>query len=69
MPYMDMIDSRWQDYDKVFIAIKSSDLPIPTRQICGKLTDFCGIQDPFKFTWLCIDFITHLNKIKEQVIH
>lgn len=68
MPYIEIIDSRWQDYDKVFIANKSNDLPVPTRQICGKLTDFCEIQDPFKFTWLCTDFITHLNKIKEQAI-
>lgn len=68
MQYMDLIDSRWQEYDKVFIDNKSSELPIPTRQICGKLTDFCEIQDPFKFTWLCTDFISHLNKIKEQAI-
>jgi|SRR5690625_2977130 len=68
MQYMDLIDSRWQEYDKVFIAHKSSELPIPTRQICGKLEVFCEIKDPAKFTWICTDFISHLNKIKEDAI-
>lgn len=68
MQYMDLIDSRWQEYDKVFIDNKSSELPIPTRQICGKLQDFCEIKDPTKFTWVCTDFINHVNKIKEDAI-
>src|SRR5699024_4518364 len=68
MQYMDLIDSRWQEYDKVFINNKSSELPIPTRQICGRLEDFCDIKDPAKFMWICTDFINHLNKIKEEAI-
>jgi|GEM_PF-1979948 len=68
MSYMDIIDSRWQDYDKLLIANKSKDLPIPTKQICGQLTEFCNIQDPAKFVWICTDFIAHLNQIKETAI-
>lgn len=68
LEYMDLIDSRWQAFDKAFIDNKSSELPIPTRQICGQLTEFCGIQDPAKFVWICTDFIAHLNQIKESAI-
>ncbi len=68
MRYIDLIDSRWQEYDNMFIENKSSELPIPTRQICGKLEDFCEIKDPAKFVWICNDFILHLNNIKEDAI-
>lgn len=68
LEYMDLIDSRWQAFDKAFIDNKSSELPIPTRQICGQLTEFCDIHDPTKFVWICTDFIAHLNQIKETAI-
>lgn len=64
--YVDLIDSRWQEYDKIFIENKNSETPIPTRQICGKLTDLCDIQDPMKFMWICTDFIKHLDNIKQE---
>lgn len=66
--YVDLVDSRWQDYDKAFIENKNSETPIPTRQICGKLTDFCELQDPMKFIWICTDFIKHLDSIKQEAL-
>ncbi|MCB9197413.1 MAG: hypothetical protein H6600_03070 [Flavobacteriales bacterium] len=66
--YVDLMDSRWQDYDSVFIENKNSETPIPTRQICGKLTDFCDIHDPMKFIWLCTDFIKQLDNIKQEAL-
>lgn len=68
LEYMALINSRWQVFDKAFIDNKKSGLPIPTRQICGQLTEFCEIQDPTKFVWICTDFIAHLNQIKEAAI-
>ena len=66
--YVDLIDSRWQEYGNVFIDNKNSKTPIPTREICGKLTDLCSIQDPLKFMWICADFIKHLDSIKKEAI-
>lgn len=66
--YVDLMDSRWQDYDSIFIENKNSETPIPTRQICGKLTDFCDIHDPMKFIWLCTDFIKQLDGIKQEAL-
>ena len=63
-----MIDKRWQLYDNAFIDNKSSELPIPTMQICAILTDFCDIRDPEKFVWLCTDFINQLEEIKQEAI-
>ncbi len=66
--YGDLVDSRWQAYDKIFIDHKNSETPVPSRQVCGKLTDFCDIKDPVKLMWLCKDFIKHLDTIKQEAL-
>lgn len=66
--YVDLVDGRWQEYDKVFIMNKNPNTPMPTLQICSKLIDFCEIQDPIKLTWICADFIKHLDSIKHEAI-
>lgn len=66
--YDNLINSRWQEYDSVFIKNKNSENPIPTRQICGKLTDFCDLRDPMKLIWISTDFIKQLDSIKHEAI-
>lgn len=66
--YFDLMDSRWQEYDRVFISNRNAENPIPTRQICGKLTDFCDVRNPVKFFEICTDFITQLNRIKQDAL-
>ena len=66
--YVDLVDSRWQDYDKVLIANKNSEMLMPARQICGKLTEFCDVHHPIKFYLICKDFIKHLDNIKQEAL-
>lgn len=68
LEYEDLIESRWHEYDKVFIDNKNSETQIPTRQICEKLTEFCKIKDPEKFIWICIDFVKQLETIKQEAL-
>jgi hypothetical protein len=66
--YVDIVDEKWQEYDALFIKNKNSEPQIPTRQICGQLTENCDIQDPTKFTWLCTNFLEHLDNIKKEAL-
>ena len=66
--YIDLVDNRWQIYDAEFINNKTDENPIPTLQICSKLSDFCNINDPLKLALISIDFFKHLDKIKDDAI-
>lgn len=66
LEYAELIDKRWQKYDKKFIKNKNNKTPIPTTEICSKLTTLCDIHDPMKLMWICTDFINHLESIKEE---
>lgn len=66
--YVTLMDERWQEYDRIFISQKSPEAPISTRQICGRVSDLCGVKDPIKFVWLTTDFVDHLAKIKIEAM-
>tara|TARA_Y100001958_G_C21187591_1_gene516334 strand:- start:764 stop:1312 length:549 start_codon:yes stop_codon:yes gene_type:complete len=64
--YDDLIDSRWQEYDKVITENDSDSLP--TMKLCGKLLDFSGGSDAGKLYLMSTDFLSHLNQIKQEAI-
>lgn len=66
--YVDIVDKKWQKYDRIFIENKNSEPKIPTQQICGQITENCDINNPVKYTWLCTNFIQHLDEIKQEAI-
>lgn len=69
LDYFELMENRWQELDRVFIANNSNEIPIPTRQICSQVMNFCGIKNPFKYMWLCTDFVNQLDKIKHEAIN
>lgn len=66
--YVDLINNRWQEYDKMFIEHKNSEIPIPTREICSRFLDFCDVHSPIKFIWICTDFMKQLEIIKQKAL-
>ena len=66
--FIDLLDERWRAYDQAFLQHKDAEPPIPTRAICAKATDYCGVSDPIKFVWLCQDFIAQLEAIKRESV-
>jgi len=66
--FMSLLEERWQAYDAKFLEYKEQYPPIPTRMICAQVTEYCGIDDPDKFVWLCEDFIRQLDAIKKEAL-
>lgn len=66
--FMRLLDERWQAYDEKFLSYKDEFPPVPTRMICSQVMDYCDVHDPEKFTWLCQDFIRHLEAMKKEAV-
>jgi len=66
--YRELIDNRWQMYNRVFVKNQSLEMPLPTRQICNQLTEICNIQDVMKSFWICQDFLEHFGNVKQEAL-
>ena len=68
LEYVDLINNRWKEYDSIFNEHKNSEISIPTRQICSRFLDLCDVNSPIKFIWICTDFMTQLEIIKQKTL-
>ena len=64
--YIRLVDSRWQEYDRTFIANKDHSDFFAAPQIIWRLNQFLEINDPVASLTLEGIFTVHLMKLKER---
>lgn len=66
--FMSVLESRWQEYDSIFMQSQTQEQPFAHFQICGAVSAHCGPKDPIKSVLLAKDYLLQLNEIKEEAI-
>jgi hypothetical protein len=66
--FINLLDDRWDFYDKIYFDFKDENPPVPVKEICGKLMEYCGIDNNEKLNLLQKDFSDNLEQIKQELI-
>jgi hypothetical protein len=66
--YSSIADSRWQEYDDVYLRNRNSEEPFPAIELGFRAAAFCEIEDPGKIALLATSFLIQLGEIKDEAI-
>jgi hypothetical protein len=66
--YSLIADSRWQEYDDVYLRNRSSEDPFSAIELGFRAAAFCEIEDPGRITLLATSFLIQLGEIKDEAI-
>jgi hypothetical protein len=68
VPDASTVESRWQEYDEVFMRETTQEKPIPALQLATKAASLCGAPEIRPIYLLSMDLLSHVNEIKEEAI-
>ena len=66
--FMDILESRWQQYDSIFIQRRTEQNFVASFQICSAVASHCGVNDPLISMMLEPHYLSQLMEIKEDAI-